>query len=132
MKKNNCMRPNILPLLAIVLSLFLATPTLAEEDPRMFPFPPLDPINETVVRKSDAFVQECKSFFDKAGYTDRYTLGTSLITKSDEWGLVYRVDFLVPGLNTANKVNRLICQKNASGEMTVIVAIGHDGIPLSD
>ena len=131
MKQHSYRQPTFLALAALFTSLSIARTSLGQEGLNMFPFPPVEPVNERPVENARTFVQECNSLFDTLGYTKKYSLGRSIQTQSDEWGLVYRVDFSIPGLDTHDAINRIICWKKLSGETTVIVAIGQNVPPLS-
>lgn len=65
---------------------------------------------------------------DTAGYF-QWTLGTPLVTVSETWGVVCRIDFKMAGDDFSPRVNRLVLYAGAQ-KMNVMIAIGQDIAPL--
>lgn len=65
---------------------------------------------------------------DTAGYF-QWTLGTPLVTVSETWGVVCRIDFKMAGDDFAPRVNRLVLYAGPQ-KMNVMIAIGQDIAPL--
>jgi len=100
--------------------------------------PPLSPQGEAVMDDPDTAsycserAVELGAKLDKApdsaGYFN-WTLGTPLVTVSETWGVVCRVDFKMAGKDFAPYVNRLVLYAGAQ-KMNVMIAIGQDIAPL--
>jgi hypothetical protein len=65
---------------------------------------------------------------DTAGYF-QWTLGTPLVTVSETWGVVCRIDFQMAGKDFSPYVNRLVLYA-AAQKTKVMIAIGQDIAPL--
>lgn len=80
--------------------------------------PNADPGTESVLPNTGAFVDACLKHV--AGLVDRlgWQLGQSLLTRSDQWGLVWRVDFTTVNSIAASKsVRRYVCWGTPDGEI---------------
>jgi len=76
------------------------------------------------VREDSPFVAECLSNTKGLGWE----LGTSLLTYSDKWGEIWRVDFKYGNLHPL--VNRIMCWKKPDGQFVLGVVVGHVLPPL--
>jgi hypothetical protein len=100
--------------------------------------PPLSPDGEAVMddegaasaclARASALGAKLEKTPDTAGYFE-WTLGTPLVTVSEAWGVVCRVDFKMAGKDFASYVNRLVLYAGAQ-KMNVMIAIGQDIAPL--
>ena len=100
--------------------------------------PPLSPDGEAVMddesaasaclARASALGAKLDKTPDTAGYFE-WTLGTPLVTVSEAWGVVCRVDFKMAGKDFAPYVNRLVLYAGAQ-KMNVMIAIGQDIAPL--
>jgi hypothetical protein len=64
--------------------------------------------NELVLPADPAFEQECMAAISEDIERFGYRLKNSLMTKSEEWGLIWRVDFETPGVSfSTGFINRL-------------------------
>ncbi len=100
--------------------------------------PPLSPDGEAVMDDEDTAsaclvrAGELGATLDKtpdtAGYF-QWTLGTPLVTVSDTWGVVCRIDFKMAGKDFAPYVNRLVLYAGPR-KTNVMIAIGQDIAPL--
>jgi hypothetical protein len=89
--------------------------------------PPLSPEGETVVEDDPAFTEECWALAPK---NDSYTFGTPVTTRTDVWGLVWRVDFVAKGMDFEPRINRYVCWRNSRGALSDQIAFGQDIAPL--
>jgi hypothetical protein len=96
------------------------------QDARLFP--PMAPDGERVVPDNPAFVAGCLTKL-RARLT-RYKLGTQLVSESDRWGTVLRIDFEIPDLDADHHVNRIICWQGSDGQFGVMLTIGQSVPPL--
>jgi hypothetical protein len=93
--------------------------------------PPMVPDRETVVADEPFFVDACKAAFADAAQRLGWSFGKSLLTQSQKWGLVWRVDFVIPGHPTNSRwINRAMCWGNAGGVEGMAVAFGQQIAPL--
>jgi len=80
----------------------------------MYPSPALD--GEAPVAESPAFVAACMSIVSDRAAALGWRLGKSILTHSDVWGLVWRIDFQARGHpKGSHYVNRVICWGSADG-----------------
>jgi hypothetical protein len=72
--------------------------------------PSLVPENGEVAISDPAFVQECKATFADAAEKLDWHFGDFVLTRSEKWGLIWRIDFVVGRKpNEAKTVYRAIC-----------------------
>lgn len=76
-------------------------------------FPPIVPNEDEVVLAADpSFETECMAAISDAAREWRF--GSSLLTTSDKWGLVWRADFTAPPVSaSADFINRVTCWRSA-------------------
>lgn len=79
-------------------------------------FPEAVPEGETVVAGEARFVDACRSAIADDARKFGWSFGNSILTQSEKWGLVWRVDFFTPanGVNSV-LVNRAICWGQSDG-----------------
>ena len=87
-------------------------------------FPSLEPVGETAIAEDRTFEQKCLSRVEQVAPGDRWRLGTPLLTKSDKWGLIWRADFTIAGVDISPLVNRIVCWQSPSGDVSINIAIG--------
>jgi hypothetical protein len=97
-----------------------------------FDAPPLTPDNDEIVLPEDAsFTALCISEIRATPSGRTYQLGVPLLTRSEKWGLIWRVDYQVPGLRLYPLINRVVCwQAPGSGIGGIITALGQELQPL--
>jgi len=85
-----------------------------KEIKRLFPNP--SPEGEAPVTESAVFVRACMSLVSDRAAALGWHLGKSVLTQSNVWGLVWRIDFLAKGHPEGLRdVNRMICWGLADG-----------------
>jgi hypothetical protein len=99
--------------LLLVLTLFTVVSNVSEASQL---FPEAVPGGETVILDETRFVEACKSAIADEARELGWSFGNSILTQSDKWGLVWRVDFFLPdrAVNSA-LVNRAICWGQSDG-----------------
>ena len=123
----------LLCLLAITSPLLCSSAALAQPAG-----PPLDPNGEApmddpslaagCLQRAVDLGAKLNSAPDSAGYFD-WKLGAPLITHSDDWGVICRIDFVMAGADVAPRVNRLVMY-NTGNRNDVMIAFGQDVAPL--
>jgi len=100
----------------LVLALFLLTFTSFGMSDASELVPDAVPTGEAVLSDESHFVDACKSAIAEDARKFGWSFGSSLLTRSEQWGLVWRVDFFVPGHATDSPfVNRAICWGEPNG-----------------
>jgi hypothetical protein len=92
-----------------------------------YEFPPIVPDGEAVTEEPSV-TATCSEQVRE--FTKHWQLGQPLLTRSDKWGLVWRVDFTMPGESLAPLINRIICWQEPGGGVVITVAIGQPVPPL--
>jgi hypothetical protein len=83
---------------------------------RLYPSPV--PEGETTAAEEPAFVHACMSTASDLAAAHDWRLGRSILTHSDVWGLVWRIDFRVKDQSQESKlINRFVCWGTADGEI---------------
>lgn len=81
-------------------------------------YPSLVPDGETKVEDNAAFLAACSSKASSFATAHGWYLGGSVLTHSDKWGLVYRIDYRIKGQTpNSSVVNRFICWATPGGEI---------------
>jgi hypothetical protein len=111
--------------LFLSLPLFLAVARSAGSEDAD-PFPPASPGTETVVPGDLPFVTDCLSQVNEIAANNGWKLGTQLLTHSDQWGTILRVDFDIAGYTVSARINRAVCWRTAGGDLNIMYAIGQD------
>jgi hypothetical protein len=91
-------------------------------------YPPLVPEGESAAPDSADFVANCLSILK-----DRLPskiLGAQLVTKTERWGTILRIDFEVPGYPPTGRVNRMMCWGTPDKPAGVMFAVGQAVPPL--
>jgi hypothetical protein len=95
-------------------------------------WPPLTPDGEAETDDPSSLAEACRAMWKDLIAKGGWQLGTPLVTKSQKWGMVYRVDFAMPGPDLSPLINRLICWRTTSGQLGTMVAVGQHVPPLND
>jgi hypothetical protein len=66
------------------------------------------PEGETAVAENPSFVSACTAVASRRAAALGWRLGKSILTQSDRWGLIWRIDFQYQGINWP-LVNRFVC-----------------------
>ena len=93
--------------------------------------PPVVPATgELVVINEPLFSAECLLFLESKDVAKNWKLGKPLLTRTDRWGAVWRVDFEIGADHVLALTNRIVCWRNSSGELQLLIAIGQKVSPL--
>lgn len=101
--------------LASALILLTVVSKVSEASPL---FPRAVPKGERVIAGEALFVEACKSVFADEAHRFGWSFGNSILTQSDRWGLIWRVDFSTPGSVKSTLVNRAICWGQPDGTVS--------------
>ena len=97
-------------------------------------FPPLVPTDETVLASDPAFESECMSAISDQAKDLRWRFRSSVLTKSEKWGIIWRVDFDTPESANTSFINRVTCwrtpEETGNGPTGICFAIGQRVSPL--
>jgi hypothetical protein len=98
-------------------------------------FPPLVPEGEVVLTPDPAFEAECMSEISGQARENRWQFRNSLLTKSEDWGIILRVDFDTPAVPVSSGfINRVICwrtpEESGNGPSGTTIAFGQRISPL--
>ena len=75
--------------------------------------------DEVILRDGHSFTEVCVSHFADAAKMFGWRFGNSILTRSSEWGLVWRIDFelaTVPRGGELGLVNRIVCWRKSEPE----------------
>jgi hypothetical protein len=92
--------------------------------------PSLEPDGQIVTADKTAFTEKCRALADEFPSRKNWQLGQPLLTESEKWGLVWRVDFILSDANSSHLVNRIVCWENPDGKISIEIAIGQRLTPL--
>ena len=92
--------------------------------------PSLDPDGHIVTADNTTFTGKCLSLVDKFSSGNNWRLGQPLLTRSERWGLVWRVDFTFSDAEPSHLVNRIVCWEFPDGNVSIEIAIGQHLTPL--
>jgi len=96
-----------LALVAIILLLANSRQPMGQSLDR---HPNPSPQSEKILTSDASFIAQCKSYIEADVQQFRWVLGKSILTRSEEFGLVWRVDFELPGESSDyGLVNRIVC-----------------------
>jgi hypothetical protein len=95
-----------------------------------FQSPPLNPAIDEVAAEAPSFRAACASTVDELTSRLAVRLGQSLLTKSDEWGFIWRVDFAYADSDWPGHINRIICWRATDGNICMNIAVGQLSLPL--
>lgn len=100
------------------------------QTPELFPAVPFE--NETIVRNDSSFVDACKAKVADAAEKFGWRFETSVLTRSEKWGLVWRADFRIKNQSAERKlINRVICWREPGAtEIRLAVTFGQQIEPL--
>jgi hypothetical protein len=92
--------------------------------------PPVTPTGERLVPEDPVFAEACFAIISKV--SAGWKLGVPIFSESDKWGTVFRVDYTIPGVETASLINRIICWKVPDDNVGIVIAIGQEQPPLPE
>lgn len=120
---------------AIICLTFLTMPSeqlaMAEQ---LDPTPPLSQGDDELRVSDPSFDENCRAYFQDIAARQRWHIQRVIITKSAKWGLVWRADIDVAGLEyNTRMINRLVCwaDRDRNG-LSSNVAFGQQISPLSN
>jgi hypothetical protein len=94
-------------------------------------FPPLVPDNEIVVADEMSFVEACKAALSADAQAFQWVFGKSVVSRSQRWGLIWRVDFVIAGRpKKARMINRAMCWGGVDEIQGTAVSFGQSIAPL--
>ena len=82
----------------------------------------LTPDDGEVLSDNTPFATACLSEATKLPEASGWELGHPVVTKSDKWGTICRVDFKIRGRNALPVVNRIMCWRNADDGLSIMYA----------
>jgi hypothetical protein len=92
-------------------------------------YPSLAPEGE-ILAEGEAFAQDCLARIMAMAKNLEFKLaGEPVLTRSERWGLIWRVDFEYVQENYL--VNRFVCAERGRDGPAIVVAIGQELTPLS-
>ena len=91
--------------------------------------------SDEIIQPADAhFEAECKAEISDISESLGYVFKSSILTKSEKWGLIWRVDFEIRGrTNRLGVVNRVVCWRKpdqAGERVGVSVGFGQRISPI--
>jgi hypothetical protein len=87
-------------------------------------YPSALPDGEAAMAGAPSFESACMSVVSDLATVHGWHLGKSILTRSDVWGLVWRIDFQVRGQSQDSKlINRYVCWGTADGKVLGTAAI---------
>jgi hypothetical protein len=96
--------------------------TSQSELERMCPGP--EPEGERPVSGNPAFVDACMSNVSSRRKSNDWRLGNSVVTHSDEWGYVFRIDFQSSDQIQGSEIShRLVCWSAEEGDAVAGTAL---------
>jgi|SRR5215469_9090594 len=95
--------------------------------------PPLDPQGESILAADSAITAACLAKLRQGypGQLERMTfIGDPFLSRSQTWGLVWRLDFKFSGRHEAQGINRAVCWQREDGQSGLMMAIRQNVKPL--
>ncbi|SEM31314.1 hypothetical protein [Bradyrhizobium sp. OK095] len=92
--------------------------------------PPLEPIGEAIVDGHWEFCARCRAFVAPFLLKSNCEFQRELVTRSAEWGLIWRGDYVIADLAALHLINRIMCWEDADGKLLTEIAVGHRIAPL--
>lgn len=125
------LRAQFFAVAALSVQLSFGVPMTTQADDA-YSMPPVAPEDEKSASNKSFFIEACRSQpqWNDLVIANGWKLGNDLLTQRDEWGVIYRVDFTIPGADTSPAINRIICWQTPSGQMKITVAISQNFPPL--
>ncbi|MGE4062897.1 MAG: hypothetical protein AB7E79_05975 [Rhodospirillaceae bacterium] len=118
----------VLFVLVVGVIIWMRPDPSANPQPAPAQYAPLRPEGETPVAADESFREAC--FKSIGPLATAWTFNEVMYTRSKEWGLVLRADYINPDMPGPN-VNRVVCSRGADGKMRVNVTMGQKIPPLS-
>lgn len=101
-------------------------------DAQNLDFPPVSvAADERTTAGDSEFSNKCMDQLKTMSGLGKLTLKSSSLTRSDQWGRIFRVDFLIQD-DDGRGVNRMICWMQKDGRLATSFAIGQDVPTLRD
>jgi hypothetical protein len=94
-------------------------------------FPPMNPLGERNITGNSDFLHHCFIMVERLSDIGIFDKENYICTESDEWGLVFRIDYKHRSGSNPILTNRLICWKIKSGKFHVMLVEGQDVPALS-
>ncbi len=91
--------------------------------------PPLEPIGEAAEHEHASFSARCQALIAPFVAKSDWELRRDLVTRSAEWGLIWRGDYTVADL-APQFVNRIMCWEGTDGQLLIEIAVGQLIAPL--
>jgi hypothetical protein len=117
---------NLIASLCLLLSLGVTMSAQGEE----LDVPSIAPEGEKVLPENSSFAADCLLPWNDLITQSGWMLGASLVTQSERWGEILRVDFKIRGEDLSQLVNRLVCWRTPAGNLQLYVAVGQRVPPL--
>jgi len=92
--------------------------------------PPVTPDSDEAMPNNSSFAATCLSQMQALPLANEWKLGRQLLTQSDQWGAVCRIDFEIAGDDIKPLVNRIIFWQLPHGDIKMMFAIGQNVPPL--
>ncbi|WP_340672460.1 hypothetical protein [Bradyrhizobium ottawaense] len=92
--------------------------------------PPLEPTGEIAADEQSDFRARCQAFVGPFLLKNNWEFQRGLVSRSPEWGLVWRGDYTIADLAAPNLVNRIMCWESADGQLLTEIAVGQRIEPL--
>ena len=96
--------------------------------------PALAPSDDEVVLPADpSFESECMAAISDSAKELKWQFKNSILTRSEKWGLVWRVDFETPGVSASTGfINRVACWRlpEEGSALGLLIAHGQRVSPL--
>lgn len=97
------------------------------------PAPTLSQKDDEVRVKNQQFDKQCRIHFQGIAERQEWQIRTVVITRSPQWGLIWRADFDVAGIkNRTRMLNRLVCwEATGRNGLSSNIAFGQHIKPLT-
>jgi len=92
--------------------------------------PPLEPIDEAAEHEHASFSARCQALIVSFLAKTDWQLRRDLVTRSAEWGLIWRGDYVIVDLPAPQLVNRIMCWEGTDGQLLIEIAVGQRIAPL--
>lgn len=92
--------------------------------------PPLEPIGEVQTDDHSEFSARCASHVAPFLLKSNWEFQRELVSRSAEWGLIWRGDYAIADLAAPYLINRIMCWEGADGQLLTEIAIGQRIAPL--
>jgi hypothetical protein len=108
-----------------ITALLLGARSAMAQDQELLPS--VDPHGEVISEHDPQFIAECEAAIADTRLEMGWRMGNSLLTISQQWGLVWRIDFLTRDQTDTRYVNRIICWKgDGNAGINIATAFGQE------